>query len=68
MSSAVIGRGPLPRLAWLGNAARLEPPTRAKVFGVDPEATRSGCALVAHPIHDLPRDSRNPIAELIGAN
>jgi hypothetical protein len=68
MSSAVIGRRPLARLAWLENAARLEPPTRAKVFGIDLEATRRGFALVADPIHDRPRDSRNPIAELIGAN
>lgn len=68
MSSAVIGRGPLLRLAWLGNAARLEPPTGSKAFGVDPEATQSDWALVADPIHDGPRASRNPIAELIGAN
>lgn len=69
MSFAVISRGSLPKLAaGLGNAARLEPPTRTKVFGVDPEATRSGWALVADPIHDRQRDSRNAIAELIGAN
>lgn len=68
MSSAVIGRGSLPGLAGLGAAAKLEPPTRSKAFDVDPEATRSGWALVANPIHDRTRDSRNAIAELIGAN
>lgn len=36
----MIDRGALPRLARLGSAARLEPHSRAKVFGFDPEATR----------------------------
>jgi len=68
MSSAIIDRGSLPRLVGLGSAARLEPLTCAKVFGVDSKATRSGSALLAYPIHDRLRDSRNAIAELIGAN
>ena len=67
MSSAVIGRGSLPMPAGLGNAAGIKPPSRTKLFGVSPEATRSGWTLVADPIHNRPRGSRNAIAEIIGA-
>ena len=57
MSSAVIARGSLPMLAELGNAAGLKLPGRTKVFGVNPDAMRSGWTLVADPIHNRPRGS-----------
>lgn len=68
MSSTVIGRGSLSRLAGLGNAAELEPLTRTEVYGVDPDAKRSGWVLMADPIHDRPRDNQNAIADFIEAN